>query len=169
MGRIGLIAVCCFTLGGCAMPLGIVAAGLAGGAATEASSRLGRDAGERISLWLMGDEPPPATCEANPAAEGCEPEALLTEYLKRTTPEQRQQIMAALPPEQRERLLAALPPELREQMEAARAAALPAPAYGAPREPRRAPPIALGMPADARGAPPPYPIGPLTPAAAGVP
>ena len=168
MGRITLIAVCCVTLGGCAMPAGMVAAGLAGGAATEAGTRLGRDAGERISLWLTGNGPPPATCEANPAAEGCEPEALLSEYLKRATPEQRARFMAALPPDQRGRLLAALPPELREQMEAVQGEDGPAPAYGAPTELRRAPPIALGPPWEPRGAPA-YPIGPLTPAGADAP
>ena len=110
----GIVFVTCSCLvltTGCAAPLGMAAASLAGGAATEAGSKLGREASTRLGLWLNGDDASPSSaeeaCGDDPEAEGCEPERLLAAYLRKASPERR------------ERILAALPLDLRGQMEAA--------------------------------------------------
>ncbi len=110
MRRTAFVTLSCLVLTtGCAAPLGMAAASLAGGAATEAGSKLGREASTRLGLWLNGDDAPPSpeACRDDPDADGCEPERLLAAYLRKASPERR------------ERILAALPLDLRGQMEAA--------------------------------------------------
>ncbi len=124
MRRIATIVVPCFLLAGCAAPLGMVAAGLVGGAAKEASTHLGREASARMNLWLWGEDPSlialdDAGCVDDPDADGCEPEALLAAYLRKASPERRERFLAALPPDLRQQMMATTPD-----------AAMPAPAYG---------------------------------------
>ena len=142
----GIVFVTCSCLvltTGCAAPLGMAAASLAGGAATEAGSQLGHEASTRLSLWLNGDDAPPSpeACRDDPDADGCEPELLLAAYLKRASPERREQILTALPPDLRGQMEAALA----DDRASPAAVAAPASAYdvapaAGPQGPAAAPP-----------------------------
>ena len=158
MRRTAFVTLSCLVLTtGCAAPLGMAAASLAGSAVTEAGAKLGREASARLSLWLDGDDAPPSpaeeACRDDPDADGCEPELLLAAYLKRASPERREQILTALPPDLRGQMEAALA----EDGGSPAAVAAPASAYDV---------APAAGPQDPAAAPPPTPL--FNPFAAGV-